>query len=148
MITNFHIKTIEAKAFVSQEELNNYKHVQINCDLNMKKATLSSDAQFLKVEFMLALNYFAPSIGQIRFEGTVVYSGGNPQEMREIKKAWDSDAPPANVWNELSNVCMQNTAPIALLLSRVAGLPPAIPIPLINIAEAQADKKEESTIYQ
>ena len=148
MITNFHIKTIEVKAFVPQEEIKNYKQVQINCDLNMKKATLSSDAKFLKVEFTLALNYITPSIGQIRFEGTVVYAGGNPQDMREIKKAWDSDAPPANVWNELSNVCMNNTAPIALLLSQAAGLPPAIPIPLINIAEVQAGKQEESTIYQ
>lgn len=149
MITIFRIKSIEAKAFVPHEEIDNYKQVQINCDINMQKATLSSDATSFKIEFSLALTYLAPSIGHIRFEGIMVYanSSTSKQDMRELKKAWDSGAPPANVWNELANTCMHNTAPIALLLSRATGLPPAIPIPSITI-QAQESKRKELEIYQ
>lgn len=47
MITHFQLKSIEAKAFVPQEELHGITGCNINCDLNMQKATLSSDAKVL-----------------------------------------------------------------------------------------------------
>jgi len=40
-----------------------------------------------------------------------------------------------------------NLAPLALLLSKSLGLPPSMPIPVINFQQQAQKKKEEPTYY-
>lgn len=146
MITFFHIHNIETKAYPPQEELNHVSGCKINCDIGMKNITLLQDTKSLRIEFHIALVYLEPSIGRIRFEGIVHYTGeGN---LTSIKKEWDAGRAPINIQNEVANFAMSNCAPLALLLSRATKLPPAIPIPLISFGvPEQVVEKKEQNIY-
>jgi hypothetical protein len=50
------------------------------------------------------------------------------------------------VQNELANTMVANLAPLALMLSKALGLPPSMPVPIINFQQAQ-NKKDEPTYY-
>lgn len=150
MILNFQLTNIESKIYASSEDIRKYKNININYDVNLKNPSIINqntpfgEKSVLRVEYSFAINYLSPNIGLLRFEGTIDYY--SDQDLDELKKKWDSGNAPGDVQNEIANTMVTNLAPLALLLSKSLGLPPSMPIPVINFQQA-VKKQEEPTYY-
>ncbi len=153
MIINFQLTNIESKVFSSPEDIRKYKNININYDVNLKnpsvvvQETPLGEKSIMRVEFTFAINYMSPNIGHIRFEGASDYY--SDEDLEELKTKWESGEAPGNIQNEIANTMVSNVAPLALMISKSLGLPPSMPVPVINFqeAKAQAQKKEEPTYY-
>lgn len=151
MIINFQLTNVESKAYSSAEDIRKYKNININYDVNLKNPSIVmqntpfGEKSVLRVEYTFAINYLSPNIGHIRFEGSSDYY--SEDDLRELKEKWDAGKAPNEVQNELANAMVANLAPLALLLSKALGLPPSMPVPVINFQQAQQKKKEEPTYY-
>jgi hypothetical protein len=150
MILNFQVTTVESKTYSSSEDIRKYKNININYDVNLKNPTIVvektpfGEKSVLRVEYSFAINYLSPNIGLIRFEGLSDYY--SEEDLKSLKEKWDSGNAPGDVQNELANSMVVNLAPLALMLSKSLGLPPSMPVPVINFQQAQK-KKEEPTYY-
>lgn len=150
MILNFQLTTVESKNYSSAEDIRKYKNININYDVNLKNPSIVvektpfGERSVLRVEYSFAINYLSPNIGHIRFEGLSDYY--SEEDLKSLKEKWDSGNAPGDVQNELANSMVGNLAPLALLLSKSLGLPPSMPIPVINFQQVQK-KKEEPTYY-
>ncbi|MDP2840785.1 MAG: hypothetical protein Q8O17_00730 [Candidatus Methanoperedens sp.] len=150
MILNFQLTTVESKTYSSAEDIRKYKNININYDVNLKNPSIVvektpfGEKSVLRVEYSFSINYLSPNIGHIRFEGLSDYY--SEEDLKSLKEKWDSGNAPGDVQNELANSMVSNLAPLALLLSKSLGLPPSMPIPVINFQQVQK-KKEEPTYY-
>ncbi|MBU4077522.1 MAG: hypothetical protein KKI06_12615 [Euryarchaeota archaeon] len=150
MIINFQLSTVESKTYSSTEDIRKYKNININYDVNLKNPSIViektpfGEKSVLRVEYSFAINYLSPNIGHIRFEGSSDYY--SEEDLKDLKAKWDSGNAPGDIQNELANSMVANLAPLALLLSKSLGLPPSMPVPVINFQQAQK-KKEEPTYY-
>jgi hypothetical protein len=150
MILNFQLTTVESKTYSSAEDIRKYKNININYDVNLKNPSIVvektpfGEKSVLRVEYSFAINYLSPNIGHIRFEGLSDYY--SEEDLKSLKEKWDSGNAPGDVQNELANSMVANLAPLALLLSKSLGLPPSMPVPVINFQQVQK-KKEEPTYY-
>ncbi|TRZ90485.1 MAG: hypothetical protein D4R88_03515 [Methanosarcinales archaeon] len=150
MILNFQLTTVESKNYSSAEDIRKYKNININYDVNLKNPSIVvektpfGEKSVLRVEYSFTINYLSPNIGHIRFEGVSDYY--SEEDLKSLKEKWDSGNAPGDVQNELANSMVGNLAPLALLLSKSLGLPPSMPVPVINFQQAQK-KKEEPTYY-
>ncbi len=150
MILNFQLTTVESKTYSSAEDIRKYKNININYDVNLKNPSIIvektpfGEKSVLRVEYSFAINYLSPNIGHIRFEGLSDYY--SEEDLKSLKEKWDSGNAPGDVQNELANSMVSNLAPLALLLSKSLGLPPSMPVPVINFQQLQK-KKEEPTYY-
>ena len=150
MILNFQLTTVESKNYSSADDIRKYKNININYDVNLKNPSIVvektpfGDRSVLRVEYSFTINYLSPNIGHIRFEGVSDYY--SEEDLKSLKEKWDSGNAPGDVQNELANSMVGNLAPLALLLSKSLGLPPSMPVPVINFQQAQK-KKEEPTYY-
>jgi hypothetical protein len=150
MILNFQLTTVESKAYSGVEDIRKYKNININYDVNLKNPSIIvektpfGEKSVLRVEYSFAINYLSPNIGHIRFEGLSDYY--SEEDLQLLKDKWDSGNAPGDVQNELANSMVANLAPLALLLSKSLGLPPSMPVPVINFQQVQK-KKEEPTYY-
>lgn len=151
MIVNFQLTNVESKVYSTAEDIRKYRNININYDVNLKnpsivaQSTPFGDKSVLRVEYTFAINYLSPNIGHIRFEGLSDYY--SEDNLEALKEKWDSGNAPGDVQNELANNMVANLAPLALLLSKALGLPPSMPVPVINFQQAQQKKKEEPTYY-
>ena len=150
MILNFQLTTVESKNYSSADDIRKYKNININYDVNLKNPSIVvektpfGEKSVLRVEYSFTINYLSPNIGHIRFEGVSDYY--SEEDLKSLKEKWDSGNAPGDVQNELANSMVGNLAPLALLLSKSLGLPPSMPVPVINFQQAQK-KKEEPTYY-
>jgi len=150
MILNFQLITVESKNYSSAEDIRKYKNININYDVNLKNPSIVvektpfGEKSVLRVEYSFTINYLSPNIGHIRFEGVSDYY--SEEDLKSLKEKWDSGNAPGDVQNELANSMVGNLAPLALLLSKSLGLPPSMPVPVINFQQIQK-KKEEPTYY-
>ncbi len=150
MILNFQLTTVESKNYSSAEDIRKYKNININYDVNLKNPSIVvektpfGERSVLRVEYSFSINYLSPNIGHIRFEGLSDYY--SEEDLKSLKEKWDSGNAPGDVQNELANSMVANLAPLALLLSKSLGLPPSMPVPVINFQQVQK-KKEEPTYY-
>jgi hypothetical protein len=150
MILNFQLTTVESKTYSGVEDIRKYKNININYDVNLKNPSIIvektpfGEKSVLRVEYSFAINYLSPNIGHIRFEGLSDYY--SEEDLQLLKDKWDSGNAPGDVQNELANSMVANLAPLALLLSKSLGLPPSMPVPVINFQQVQK-KKEEPTYY-
>ncbi|MFH0903872.1 MAG: hypothetical protein V1854_01615 [Methanobacteriota archaeon] len=150
MILNFQLTTVESKTYSSAEDIRKYKNININYDVNLKNPSIVvektpfGEKSVLRVEYSFTINYLSPNIGHIRFEGLSDYY--SEEDLKSLKEKWDSGNAPGDVQNELANSMVSNLAPLALLLSKSLGLPPSMPVPVINFQQVQK-KKEEPTYY-
>ncbi len=150
MILNFQLVNVESKVYSSAEDIRKYKNININYDINLRNPTLVAQStpfgekSVLRVEYTFAINYLSPNIGHIRFEGLSDYY--SEDDLKDLKDKWDSGKAPGDVQNEIANTMVTNLAPLALLLSKALGLPPSMPVPVINFQQMQK-KKEEPTYY-
>ncbi len=150
MILNFQLRNVESKVYSSSEDIRKYKNININYDINLRNPSLVAqntpfgEKSVLRVEYTFAINYLSPNIGHIRFEGSSDYY--SEDDLKDLKDKWDSGKAPGDVQNEIANTMVANLAPLALLLSKALGLPPSMPVPVINFQQMQK-KKEEPTYY-
>ena len=150
MILNFQLINVESKVYSSAEDVKKYKNININYDINLKnpsvvtQSTPFGEKSVLRIEYSFAINYLSPNIGHIRFEGLSDYYG--EEDLKALKEKWDAGKAPSDVQNEFANTMVANLAPLALLLSKALGLPPSMPVPVINFQQSQK-KKEEPTYY-
>ncbi len=150
MILNFQLTNVESKVYSPSEDIRKYKNININYDVNLKNPSLVAhhtpfgEKSVLRVEYTFAINYLSPNIGHIRFEGVTDYY--SEEDLKEMKEKWETGNAPGEVQNELANTMVANLAPLALLISKSLGLPPSMPIPVINFQQVQK-KKEEPTYY-
>ncbi len=150
MILNFQLTTVESKTYSSADDIRKYKNININYDVNLKNPSIVvertpfGEKSVLRVEYSFSINYLSPNIGHIRFEGLSDYY--SEEDLKDLKEKWDSGKAPGDVQNELANSMVANLAPLALLLSKSLGLPPSMPVPVINFQQAQK-KREEPTYY-
>ncbi|MDO8724886.1 MAG: hypothetical protein Q7J35_02320 [Candidatus Methanoperedens sp.] len=150
MIINFQLTTVESKNYSSADDIRKYKNININYDVNLKNPSIVvektpfGEKSVLRVEYSFTINYLSPNIGHIRFEGVSDYY--SEEDLKSLKEKWDSGNAPGDIQNELANSMVGNLAPLALLLSKSLGLPPSMPVPVINFQQAQK-KKEEPTYY-
>jgi hypothetical protein len=151
MILNFQLTNVESKVYSTSEDIRKYKNININYDVNLKNPALVSQStpfgekSVLRVEYTFAINYLSPNIGHIRFEGVTDYY--SDEDLKALKEKWDSGKAPGDIQNELANTMVANLAPLALLLSKSLGLPPSMPIPVINFQQQAQKKKEEPSYY-
>lgn len=139
MITNIRIVQVESKVYLPVEEIAQIRNIHINNEIAIIKAQTTKnhrDEMVLRCDYSFNIIFLNPSAGHIRFSGTADYSG------EDISDKSTADTLSAETRNEIINAIFQNTAPIALLLSKVQGLPPAIPLPRIEV-----QKKEEQSYY-
>jgi len=96
------------------------------------------------VDFRFTANYRSAEapIGLIQLEGTLVWEG----DAKSLVTGWSSGGQmPPEVANEIHTVIMTNCIPEAVILARELRLPPPIPIPQVNVAQAaQPPKKGRS----
>jgi len=150
MIINFQLTAVESKNYSSADDIRKYKNININYDVNLKNPSIVvektpfGEKSVLRVEYSFTINYLSPNIGHIRFEGVSDYY--SEEDLKSLKEKWDSGNAPGDVQNELANSMVGNLAPLALILSKSLGLPPSMPVPVINFQQAQK-KKEEPTYY-
>lgn len=150
MILNFQLVNVESKVYSSAEDIRKYKNININYDINLRNPSLVAqntpfgEKSVLRVEYTFAINYLSPNIGHIRFEGSSDYY--SEDDLKDLKDKWDSGKAPGDIQNEIANTMVANLAPLALLLSKALGLPPSMPVPVINFQQMQK-KKEEPTYY-
>jgi len=150
MILNFQLTTVESKNYSSADDIRKYKNININYDVNLKNPSIVvektpfGEKSVLRVEYSFTINYLSPNIGHIRFEGVSDYY--SEEDLKSLKEKWDSGNAPGDIQNELANSMVGNLAPLALILSKSLGLPPSMPVPVINFQQAQK-KKEEPTYY-
>jgi hypothetical protein len=95
-----------------------------------------TDEDTARVDFRYTATY--SGVGTVGVEGRITYQG-NAKELHE--KWTETGNMPDEIASEIHSAIMQNSIPIAVLLSREIKLPPPIPIPQIQIA--QKDKKEK-----
>lgn len=151
MILNFQLTNVESKVYSTADDIRKYKNININYDVNLKNPSLVSqhtpfgEKSVLRIEYTFAINYLSPNIGHIRFEGMTDYY--SDEDLKALKEKWDSGKAPGDIQNELANTMVANLAPLALLLSKSLGLPPSMPIPVINFQQQAQKKKEEPTFY-
>jgi hypothetical protein len=133
MIVGFVISKLESARHVPLEELQKYRNINVNYDINLRNPSAVKVAmvpeKVLRVEFAVTINYINPSIGFIRFEGFCDHVGGDADK---IVKAWDAGTPDTAIQNEVSNNMMSRILPLAMLISQSLCLPPAAPLPVIN----------------
>ncbi len=150
MILNFQLTNVESKVYSTAEDVRKYKNININYDINLKnpsivtQSTPFGEKSVLRVDYAFAINYLSPNIGHIRFDGLADYY--TEDELKGLKEQWDAGKAPVDVQNEIANSMVANLAPLALLLSKSLGLPPSMPVPVINFQQ-QMKKKEEPTYY-
>ena len=150
MILNFQLTSVESKTYSSAEDIRKYKNININYDVNLKNPSIVAEhtpfgeKSVLRVEYTFAINYLSPNIGHIRFEGSSDYY--SEEDLKELKEKWEAGKAPGDIQNELANTMVANLAPLALMLSKALGLPPSMPVPVINFQQA-VKKKEEPTYY-
>ncbi len=148
MILAVRILSTESKAYPQCTELKG--SYQISSEILLKNvvvtgskgATPGQQVQVLRVEYDFTITYLAPNAGYLRFGGNVDFRADG--DLFALKEKLNEDAPCPEVRGEVMNAIMQNVAPIALLMSKVQGLPPAIPIPVLNF---ETKKQEEPTYY-
>lgn len=151
MILNFQLSSVESKVFSSPEDIRKYKNININYDVNLKNPSVVTqntpvgEKSILRIEYTFVINYLSPNIGHIRFEGLSDYY--SQENIKELKEQWDSGKAPNEVQNEIANTMVANLAPLALMLSKALGLPPSMPIPVINFQQTPPQKKKEEPTY-
>lgn len=133
MIVGFVINKVESARHVPLEELQKYRNINVNYDINLRNLSAVkvpvAPEKVLRIEYSVSINYINPSIGYIRFEGYCDYA--SPHVDKTLKD-WEQGKPDIAIQNEVSNNMMARIIPLAMLLSQNLCLPPAAPLPVIN----------------
>ena len=140
MIERVEIRGIEGRRFVDVSNLRSQR-VNVSYSTNINNVTKKND--LAEVEFSLSTNYL--SVGMIRIEGKIYYSG----KVDEIVDSWNEKHAIADkeAAAEIMNVPMASCITIIFTLSRDLNLPPPLPPPRINPAEKKKKEGGRDTQY-
>ena len=100
-------------------------NIQVSTNINVVSIDKKTEAS-LEVPFLLTISY-NPSIAQLSLKGIAFVDGDKP-ELDKILKDYEQKKPPAPVvLQSISNVVFTES----VLVSRILGIPPPIPLPVI-----------------
>jgi hypothetical protein len=100
-------------------------NIQINTNINVVSIDRKAEDS-LDVPFILTIQY-NPSLAQLSIRGSA-YVQGDKAELDKIVHEYEQKKPPAQViLQSISNVVFTES----ILISRVIGIPPPIPLPVI-----------------
>ena len=136
---NVSISNISAERFWDNRKPS--PNIQIATNINVvsidKKAEDSLD-----VPFVLTINY-NPSIAQLSLKGSATVQG-EKTELEKIVKDYEQKKPPAQViLQSISNVVFTES----IIISRIIGIPPPIPLPVIPEPGKPAETKPAGRDY-
>lgn len=112
--------------------------IQVGTNINIVSIEKKSDDS-LEVPFILTINY-NPSLAQLSLKGSASVQGDKP-EIEKIIQDYEQKRPPTPIiLQSISNVVFTES----ILISRILGIPPPIPLPVIpEPGKAQAAKSAE-----
>lgn len=131
MITKFRLIKTESHVYMNEDEIKKHNEIGINYDIGIrslhtdKSRNELGDQSTQVFEYTFSVNYMNSSMGYIRYEGTIEYQGD-----KKIKTVKGLNELPSKIRNEMTVAIISNLIPLALLLSKVMGLPPASPLPI------------------
>jgi hypothetical protein len=100
-------------------------NIQIATNINVVSIDKKPDDS-LEVPFVLTINY-NPSLAQMSLKGSA-YVQGDKDEIEKIVKDYEQKKPPTQIiLQSISNVVFTES----ILVSRILGIPPPIPLPVI-----------------
>jgi uncharacterized protein YqkB len=136
---NVSISSISAERFWDNRKP--APNIQVGTNINVISIEKKSET-FLEVPFVLTISY-NPSIAQLNLKGTASVEGDKP-EIEKILKDYDQKKPPTPViLQSISNVVFTES----ILVSRILGIPPPIPLPVIPEAGKQQTAKPAERDY-
>jgi hypothetical protein len=140
-VRSFEFSTVDGRRLTkSSAQIVNLR-VDHNSTVTLITETAPNQAN---VDFRFTANYHGAEavIGLIQIEGSLLWEG----DAKGLVKGWSTGGQmPPEVANEIHSVIMTNCIPEAVILARELRLPPPIPIPQVNVAQAtQPPKKGRS----
>jgi hypothetical protein len=116
-------------------------NIQIATNINVVNLDKKADGS-LEVPFVLTINY-NPSLAQMSIKGSATVQGEN-DEIEKILKDYEQKKPPAQIiLQSISNVVFTES----IIISRMLGIPPPIPLPLIPEPGKAAEAKRTGRDY-
>jgi hypothetical protein len=116
-------------------------NIQIATNINVVSIDKKPDDS-LEVPFVLTISY-NPSLAQLSLKGSA-YVQGDRNEIEKIVKDYEQKKPPAQIiLQSISNVVFTES----ILVSRILGIPPPIPLPVIPDAGKTQDAKPAGRDY-
>jgi hypothetical protein len=116
-------------------------NIQIATNINVVNIDRKGDDS-LEVPFVLTISY-NPSIAQLSLKGTASVQG-EKSELDKIVKDYEQKKPPAQIiLQSISNVVFTES----IIISRIIGIPPPIPLPLIPDPGKPAETKPKGRDY-
>jgi hypothetical protein len=137
---NVSISSISAERFLDNRKPST--NIQIATNINVVNIEKKADDS-LEVPFVLTINY-NPSLAQINLKGAA-YVQGEKDEIEKVARDYAQKKPPAQViLQSISNVVFTES----ILISRILGIPPPIPLPAIpeqgKVVEAKPTGRDYS----
>lgn len=123
MINGMRITKTESQAYMHPDEVKNHKKINIAYDFSLDEPRLIKSKTGLedvfRVNYKFSIIYTNPSMGYLRYQGEVDCPIGT-EKIENITE---------ELRNEIATNIIINILPLALLSSRLMGLPPAVPLP-------------------
>jgi hypothetical protein len=136
---NVSVSSISAERFLDNRKPS--PNIQIATNINVVSFEKKGDDS-LEVPFVLTINY-NPSVAQLSLKGSA-YVQGDKGEIEKILKDYEQKKPPAQIiLQSISNVVFTES----IIISRVIGIPPPIPLPLIPEPGKQSEAKLSGRDY-
>jgi hypothetical protein len=136
---NVSISNISAERFWDNRKPS--PNIQIATNINIVNIDRKGDDS-LDVPFVLTINY-NPSIAQLSLKGSASVQG-DKSEVDKIVKDYEQKKPPAQIiLQSISNVVFTES----IIISRILGIPPPIPLPVIPEPGKPAETKPAGRDY-
>jgi len=136
---NVSISNISAERFWDNRKPS--PNIQIATNINVVNIERKGDDS-LEVPFVLTINY-NPSLAQLSLKGSALVQG-DKAELDKILKDYEQKKPPAQIiLQSISNVVFVES----IIISRILGIPPPIPLPSIPEPGKPADAKPAGRDY-
>ncbi len=116
-------------------------NIQVGTNINVVNVDKKTETS-LEVPFVLTINY-NPSIAQLGLKGTALVEGDKPEIDKILKDFEDKKPPTPVVLQSISNVVFTES----ILISRILGIPPPIPLPVIPEPGKQQPGKPANRDY-
>ena len=116
-------------------------NIQISTNINIVNIE-KKQGESLEVPFVLTISY-NPSIAQLSLKGSA-YVQGDKSELDKIVQDYEQKKPPAQIiLQSISNVVFTES----IIVSRIIGIPPPIPLPIIPEPSKTQDVKPAGRDY-